>query len=318
MSKIIIAGGAGFIGSHLTSQFTEEGHEVYVLDNNIQYFYPLEKSSIKNMEFRHKILLKDAKIIRANTLDINDLRRLVLDIKPEYIVNLAALPLALTAIKKTEEAFSSILTSTENFMEIMRDIGFLKNYVHISSSMVYGDFEKNPNPENAKKEPIEIYGSMKLASEYLVKGYAQRFGFPLTIIRPSAVYGPTDNNFRVIQKFIECALNNKTINANNPSSNRLDFTYVKDAAKGIKLATFFNKNLINEFNITRGESRSLEDAINIIKSFFPKIKINITNEKGIYPKRGTLDISKAKKLLKFNPSYCLEDGIKDYVDFLKK
>ena len=73
---------------------------------------------------------------------------------------------------------------------------------------------------------------------------------------------------------------NETINANNPSSNRLDFTYVKDAAKGIKLATFFNKNSINEFNITRGDSRSLQDAINIIKSFFPKIRINITDKKG--------------------------------------
>ena len=204
-------------------------------------------------------------------------------------------------------------------MEIIRDIKFLKNYVHISSSMIYGDFEKNPNPESANKEPIEIYGSMKLASEYLAKGYSQRFDFPLTIIRPSAVYGPTDNNYRVIQKFVESALKGEKIIANNPSSNRLDFTYVKDAAKGIKLATFYNdKNKINEFNITRGESRSLEEVIKIIKDIFPKVKIEINSKKnGIYPKRGTLDIGKAREFLKFEPLYNLERGIEEYIKFIQ-
>ena len=319
MSKVLIAGGAGFIGSHLTKQFIDDHHDVYVIDNNIQYFYPLTKYSVKNMDYRHNVLLKNAKIFRANTLDVNDLRRLILQIEPEYIVNLAALPLAVTAVKNTEEAFSSILNSTQNFMEIIRDIKFLKNYVHISSSMIYGDFEKNPNPESANKEPIEIYGSMKLASEYLAKGYSQRFDFPLTIIRPSAVYGPTDNNYRVIQKFVESALKGEKIIANNPSSNRLDFTYVKDAAKGIKLATFYNdKNKINECNITRGESRSLEEVTKIIKDIFPKVKIEINSKKnGIYPKRGTLDIGKAREFLKFEPLYNLERGIEEYIKFIQ-
>ena len=107
--------------------------------------------------------------------------------------------------------------------------------------------------------------------------------------------------------------------ANNPSSNRLDFTYVKDAAKGIKLATFYNdKNKINEFNITRGESRSLEEVIKIIKDIFPKVKIEINSKKnGIYPKRGTLDIGKAREFLKFEPLYNLERGIEEYIKFIQ-
>lgn len=318
MSKILIIGGAGFIGSHLTYEFIKDKHEVSVIDNNTQYFYPLSNTSIKNMEYRHNFLLKGAKIFRANTMDVNDLRRLVINLKPEYIVNLASLPLAVTAVKKTEEAFSSILDSARNLMEIIIDVSFLKNYVHISSSMVYGDFQKNPNPENASKDPIEIYGSMKLASEYLVKGYAQRFNFPLSIIRPSAAYGPVDNNYRVIQKFLESALRKEKIVANNPSTNKLDFTFVKDVVQGIKLATLTKQDKIEEFNITRGESRSLEEVINIIKKHFPTTKFEIKQDNNIYPKRGTLDISKAKKVLKFSPKFSLEDGIKNYIEFYKE
>jgi UDP-glucose 4-epimerase len=82
-------------------------------------------------------------------------------------------------------------------MEIMRNVDFVKKYVHISSSLIYGDFEADPNPETDSKNPKDICGSLKLASEYIVKGYAQRHNINYGIIRPSAVYGPTDNNKRV-------------------------------------------------------------------------------------------------------------------------
>lgn len=269
------------------------------------------------MKYRHEVLLKGAKLVRGNTLDINDLRRNILNIQPEYIVNLAALPLAVTAVKNTEEAFSSILYSTHNFMEIIRDCDFIKKYVHISSSMVYGDFKTIPNPENALKEPKEIYGSMKLSSEYIVKGYAQRFNINSVIIRPSAVYGPTDNNYRVIQKFIESALAGKEIVANNPSSNTLDFSYVKDVAQGIKQATLGNTLSCEAFNLTNGEGRTLKEVIDILQSHFKNLKVIINQNKDFYPKRGSLDISKAKKIIGFKPIYTLEKGILEYLSFLK-
>ncbi len=317
MQKVFIAGGSGFIGSHLSHNFKSSNCDVFVFDNNIQYFYPMSKYSIKNMEYRHNYLLKDVNLIRGNTLDINDLRRAIVQIKPDYIVNLAALPLAVTAVKNSEEAFSSILETTKNFLEIIRDLDFIKKYVHISSSMIYGDFEKIPNPENAKKEPKEIYGSLKLASEYLVKGYSKRYEFNTVIIRPSAVYGPTDNNQRVIQKFIESIFEKKKIFANNPKSNFLDFTYIKDIAEGIKLATLTDTSKIETFNLTRGEGRSLFEVIEILKDKLGNFDFEINQDDGIYPKRGSLDILRAKKLLNYEPKFSLEKGIEDYISFLK-
>jgi len=317
MHKVFIAGGSGFIGSHLSHNFKKSNCEVFVFDNNIQYFYPMTKYSIKNMEFRHNHLLKDVKLIRGNTLDINDLRRAISLYKPDYIVNLAALPLAVTAVKNSEEAFSSILETTKNFLEIIRDLNFIKKYVHISSSMIYGDFQKVPNPEDSTKEPKEIYGSLKLASEYLVKGYSKRYKFNSVIVRPSAVYGPTDNNQRVIQKFIEAILDKKKISANNPKSNFLDFTYVKDIAEGIKLATLKETLEVETFNLTRGEGRSLFEVLEILKKKFGNFEYEVNQDDGIYPKRGSLDISKARKILGYDPQFSLESGIEDYITFLK-
>lgn len=317
MKKVFIAGGAGFVGSNLCSEFTNSNYEVHVFDSNIQYFYPMNKYSIKNMKHRHEHLLKDVNLVRGSTLDVNDLRRTINNIKPNYIINLAALPLAATAIKNTEEAFSSILQTTQNFLEIIRDNEFIDKYIHISSSMVYGDFVESPNPENAIKEPKEIYGSFKLASEYLVKGYTKRYNFNSVIIRPSAVYGPTDNNYRVIQKFIESIFENKKLVANKPKSNRLDFTYVKDLVKGVKLATLADLDNLEIFNLTRGEGRTLQDVIDILKQNLGEFDIEINDDNSFYPKRGALDISNAKNKLGYNPLFSLEDGIKDYISFLK-
>ncbi len=317
MKKVFIAGGAGFVGSNLCSEFTNSNYEVHVFDSNIQYFYPMNKYSIKNMKYRHEHLLKDVNLVRGSTLDVNDLRRTINNIKPNYIINLAALPLAATAIKNTEEAFSSILQTTQNFLEIIRDNEFIEKYIHISSSMVYGDFVESPNPENAIKEPKEIYGSFKLASEYLVKGYTKRYNFNSVIIRPSAVYGPTDNNYRVIQKFIESIFENKKLIANKPKSNRLDFTYVKDLVKGVKLAALTDLDNLEIFNLTRGEGRTLQDVIDILKQNLGEFDIEINDDNSFYPKRGALDISNAKNKLGYNPSFSLEDGIRDYISFLK-
>ena len=145
---------------------------------------------------------------------------------------------------------------------------------------------ESPNPESAIKDPKEIYGSFKLASEYLVKGYAKRYNFSTVIVRPSAVYGPTDNNYRVIQKFIESIFENKKLIVNKPNSNKLDFTYVKDLVRGIKLATITDLDNLEIFNLTRGEGRTLQDVIDILKKNLGEFDIEINDDNSFYPMRG--------------------------------
>lgn len=314
--KVLILGGSGFVGSHTCFELLKRGYKVIIYDLNINYFLQTSSQN-KNILYRNNFLLKGSEIIRGNTLDISDLRRKIYKHKPNYIINFAALPLAVTAIENTEEAFKSIILCTHNVLEILRDCSFVQKYVHISSSMVYGDFYKFPNPENAPKNPKEIYGSMKLSSEYIVRGYSKMHNINSVIIRPSAVYGPTDNNFRVIQKLLSMAMTGKQIVANNPNNNFLDFTNVKDTALGITLATIKKTKNLETFNITYGKSNSLIKVLDIIKKLVGKIDVKINKDNSFYPKRGSLDIRKAKKILGYNPSYNLEKGIKEYYDYLK-
>ena len=316
MNRIIVAGGTGFIGSHLVKKFLDEDHQVFILDANINYFYPLDDFTIKNLEWRDKNLTKGAKIFKFNLNDINELRRVIDEINPTHIVNLAALPLAKNAISDTDDAFNSIIINAKNFMEILRDKKSNTKFIHISSSMIYGDFQKEPNFEEALKDPKEIYGSFKYASEVIVKGYAKIFDINLNIIRPTAVYGPTDNNRRVIQTFIEKALKNETIYANNPENNYLDFTYVDDTAEGIKCVTLAETPKNEAFNISYGKANSIMTMINILREYFPNLKFEAQNKDTFYPKRGSLDISKAKKYTDYQPKTDLKSGIKKYINYI--
>lgn len=315
--RIIITGGAGFLGSHVAKQLMDMGHEVHVFDFFHQYIFPLADSFLENMQYRFNNLLKGANITRCNLNNKEDLRRKILKIKPNYIIHLAALPLANVAIWQTEEAFESIVTATFNMLDLLYDVPELKKFVYVSSSMVFGDFKQIPMPEDGAKDPKDIYGGMKYTGEILLRVFSRRYNIPYNIIRPSAVYGPTDNNRRVLQIFVENAIQGKPLEVTNPDATFLDFTYVEDTAQGIALATTHDEVKNEDFNITRGEGRSLTDALNILRQRFPNIQIKEKHESDKFrPSRGSLDVKKAINLLGYNPQYTLEKGLNTYVDYI--
>jgi UDP-glucose 4-epimerase len=319
MAKILITGGAGFIGSHTARRLLDAGEEVVVYDFFHQYIFPIQPTFLENMRYRFNVLLKGAEIIRGSTRNKDELRRQVTAVKPDYIIHLAALPLANVALRQTEEAFDSIVRGTVNMLEILRDMNTVQKFVYVSSSMVYGDFTQVPMPEDGAQDPKEIYGGMKLAGETLVKVFSKRYDIPYSIVRPSTVYGPTDNNRRVLQIFTENALQGKPITVTNPDTTSLDFTYVEDTALGLTLVATSPDSQGETFNITRGEGRSLNEAIRVLQGFFPELQVQVKLETGGYrPIRGALDISKARSLLGYDPKYSLEAGVEKYIAFLRQ
>ena len=153
--------------------------------------------------------------------------------------------------------------------------------------------------------------------EIILKGLGDFYKVPYSIVRPSAVYGPTDMNRRVSQIFIEKAIRNEVINVQGKDE-KLDFTYVKDIARGFVLAAISPNSNGQIFNITSGNARTLLDFVNCLKVHFPKLSFKIEDRDEFRPKRGTLNIDKAKSLLNYSPTYTLEKGIAEYVEFLRE
>ena len=190
--------------------------------------------------------------------------------------------------------------------------------------MVYGHFQKDENDniippnEEAPCNPIDIYGSLKLCCEHLIKAYHHRKKLSYVIIRPTAVYGSDDCNFRVTELFVSNALIERPIMLDNGGSHLLDFTYIDDVVEGI-CSTIENNNALNQtFNLSYGKGESIKELAETIKRYLPSAKITNSDSKPFRPNRGALDISKAKKILNFSPKYSLETGIKFYFDQVKE
>jgi nucleoside-diphosphate-sugar epimerase len=317
MSKVFITGGAGFVGSRVARRFVERGDEVYIFDTFKQYLIPDPEVTPPNLLLRLKNFIDKVHLIQGDTLNKDHLRRTLNHIKPDIIIHMAALPLAFMAIEHTEDAFNSILASTVNFLEIVRDFEHPCRLVYTSSSMVYGNFVTDPVTEDAPKDPKEIYGSFKLSSEIVCRGYMKCYDLDLAIVRPSAVYGPYDANQRVIQKFIAKAMAGEPLHVDGDGSFRLDFTFVEDAAQAIELVATHPAAKGETFNITRGEARSLKEVIDILRKHFPDLEAEYGPAPAYMPKRGTLDVSKARNLLGYKPGYDLERGVSLYVEHLR-
>jgi UDP-glucose 4-epimerase len=319
MAKVVVTGGAGFIGSYITRELVQEGHDVIILDSFSQYVSPLDSNYQWYLKARFEgIDERKLTIIRGDTRNAAATRRVFMEHKPDRVVHMAALPIATISDYYAEEAIACILLGTVNILEIIRDVDFIDKFVYASSSMVYGDFQYCPADEEHPKAPKGIYGGAKYAGEIMTQVYGRRFGIDYTIIRPSAVYGPTDSNRRVSQIFVENALRGEPLQLDGGGTQTLDFTYVTDAAHGFVLATFHEAAQNEVFNITRGEGRSLKEFAEILSRIVPGVSTVEVPANEIRPKRGALDISKARRMLGYEPQYSLENGLEDYVEFVRK
>lgn len=315
--RILVTGGTGLIGHNIVKQLAGLGHEVIAYDAFINFIGP--RGGYPNyLKYRLKEINDLCTIIRGDIRDGEYFLKSLKKHQPQTIIHLAAIPIASASNKFVKDALEINLNGTVSILRATGSVDFIKKIVYASSSFVYGNFQYVPADEKHPTNPIDVYGATKLAGENLIKGFGTRFGIPYTIIRPSVVYGPTGANLAVSQILAEQAVDGKPLTLINGKNTYLDFTFVEDAAQGFVLAALSDKAIDETFNITRGEARSIWEFSQILKKYFPKLKIAEKDTDEKRPKRGALNISKAKKLLGYNPKHSLEQGIKKYIDFLKK
>ena len=331
MKKICIIGGAGFIGHNLAIQLRGVGHEVCCVDNlminNLMSvigntdglkFKALNK---KIIDSRLDLLEKnEIELIIADARDYHAVSKLISDLKPDIVIHLAAVSHANRSNKDPFNTFDHSFRTLENVLDASR--GNIERLIYFSSSMVYGNFTKDEVEESDPCDPIGIYGALKYCGEKIIKAYNQVFDLSYTIIRPSALYGERCISRRVGQIFIENAINDYDIKIGGDGEDKLDFTYIKDLCDGV-LLTIEKKEAKNEiFNLTYGKSRTINNLKDILFEHFPDAKINYEKRDKLMPKRGTLSINKAKKLLGYNPGFAIDEAYPEYIkwykEFLKK
>lgn len=325
--RVALIGGAGFIGHNLALDLVARGAQVFVIDslqvNNLGAFSNSMSGNTNAKLYMAFInerldLLRKAGI-ELHVVDARDYQLIsphLSSIKPDVVVQLAAIAHANRANKDPYSTFDHSMRTLENALDAVR--GQNTHFVFFSSSMVYGNFEGEAVTETRVCEPMGIYGALKFAGEKLVIAYNQVFGLPYTIVRPSALYGARCVSRRVGQAFIENAIRGQDVTINGDGSDRLDFTHIDDLVQGL-VRCIANENARNQiFNLTYGQGRSLEEMAAILKTEFPGVTIKNNPRDALMPERGTLSIEKAKQLLGYAPQMPLEKGYSEYIGWYKK
>lgn len=310
--NILVTGGIGFIGHNVVRFLEEKGHNVIIIDNTTTY----DTIPLSELGYLLEQRLEQIKTPHIHNNDLNQtsiLRWLIPKYNIDTIIHLASFPRQKLVNMNPGYASQTMSEGLLRLLEVAKKL-HIKRFVYISSSMVYGDFENNVK-EDAVCNPQGQYGIMKLAGEWLVKDYSRRKCFEHTIIRPSAVYGPRDVMDRVVSKFIFSALNNEVLRVNG-AKELLDFTYVDDVALGIVNAALSANTCNKTYNISRGQSRTLLEAANLVTNIVGKGLVEVSERDSTFPSRGTLNIDAAKNDFGYDPKIDIENGFRQYAHWL--
>ncbi len=307
-----MTGGAGFIGSYLTEKLLLLGHDVAIFDNRLNF--------INNPAYYNRMLALRKKFFtkkptydfRGDIRNTKSLQTALKKFTPEVVVHLAGLPMARVPHNHAAGMRPINVQGTLNVLEAFESLKSARRLIYTSSSMTYGHFKENPQTEDSILHPINDYGATKATGEYFVKLLKKEW----VIVRPTSVYGFTDCANRVTHLLIDAAAARKPAWVVRGES--LDFSYVEDVVGGFvqSIATPGADHMT--FNISRGQSRLASDFAEAVKKYFPDFTYEIRDPTSQQVFRGALDITRAKRVLKFRPRYSMEKGIEETFSYMKK
>ena len=310
--KILVTGGAGFIGSSLIEELLKKGDKVTCVDNFSDYYDVLfKKENIRRLKNKR---------LRVLNIDIEDRARLMRLLKGfhfDKVVHLAARVGVRNSLKNPDLYIKTNVTGTLNVLEAAREMG-VKDVVFAGSSSVYGNDEPIPSKEDAPcLKPLNPYAMSKRSAELLCYTYHMIYGLNVTILRFFTVYGPKGRPDMSPYIFTQSLLTGKKINLNGDGRATRDFTNIKDIVRGITLALAkpFGYEIIN-----LGASRpvSIKKFISVLEKITgKKAKIKYLPSLSGESRNTYADTSKAKKLLGFESKITLEAGLTEFVDWFK-
>jgi dTDP-glucose 4,6-dehydratase/UDP-glucuronate decarboxylase len=318
MQTVLVAGGAGFIGSHLCESLLKDNYKVVCVDN----FITGDKNNLKELLKNPSFSFLEIDITKPfQDLKLNEL-------SPDYIFHLAspASPNKKSARSYINFPIETLLANsvgTYNLLELARK--FNSKLLYTSSSEVYGDPAISPQKEdyfgNVSPNGVRsVYDEGKRFGEAITFGYLRKYNLDVRIIRIFNTYGPIMqvDDGRVVSNFINQAIKNEPLTVYGKGSQTRSLCYVDDMVAGIRLAMFAPNTKGQVFNLGNPDERSILDIANLIKKLTDsKSEIAFEELPEDDPKSRKPDISHAKEILGWEPKVLTEDGLKKTIDYFK-
>ncbi|MBO3461906.1 NAD-dependent epimerase/dehydratase family protein [Aetokthonos hydrillicola Thurmond2011] len=304
MSKIIVTGAAGFIGSHLVETLLKEGNQVIGIDDFTDYYDPILKR--KNIAHLHP--LPNFELIEGDVRFL-DWHKLLTSV--EVVYHQAAQAGVRASWGKGFHAYTEHnINATQVVLEAAKEAKHLKRFVFASTSSVYGDAETLPTHENICPKPVSPYGITKLAAEQLCLLYYKNFGVPFVSLRYFSVYGPRQRPDMAFHKFFKSVLQDEGIPIYGDGLQTRDFTFVSDVVAG-NLAAARTPQAVGEiFNIGGGSRTVLTQVLDTMEEIVGQpIKRNYIDKAMGDARHTAADVSKAREILGYAPQISLKEGL---------
>ena len=308
--KILITGGAGFIGSYLCEKYTKEEHTVLCVDNFL---------SGNLLNVRHLLDYRNFKLIKGDVRDFDLLERIIRDV--DVVFHLAAQIHVDRSYVEPRLTYEINVMGTQNILELAR-IYDVKKLIHTSTSEVYGSAQYVPIDEKHPLDAPHPYGASKIAADRMCNAYVQTYGMNISIPRFFNIFGPRQRDIGyggVISIFTRRVLNNIPPIIYGDGRQTRDYTYIEDAVRAFDLV-LNHESRLEPINIGSGKEVSIIDLADMI--------IDLCGKKGeikpvhVEPRIGEVkqliaDAKKAKEVLGWKPKYDLKEGLKAFIQWYK-
>lgn len=309
--RILITGGAGFIGSYLCEKYTKEKHTVLCLDNFL---------SGNLLNVRHLLDYRNFNLIKGDIRDCDFLERIIRDV--DVIFHLAAQIHVDRSYVEPRLTYEINVMGTQNILEVAR-IYDVKKIIHASTSEVYGSAQYVPIDEKHPLDAPHPYGASKIAADRMCNAYVITYGMNIAIPRFFNIFGPRQRDIGyggVISIFTRRVLNNMPPVIFGDGLQTRDYTYIEDAVRAFDLI-LNRESRLEPTNIGTGKEVSIIDLANSI--------IDLCGKKGkikpvhVEPRIGEVqkliaDATKAKKILGWKPKYDFKEGLRAFIQWYKR
>jgi UDP-glucose 4-epimerase len=311
MSKVLVTGGAGFIGSNLTETLLKQGHLVRVLDN-------FSTGRMENLVFDKAF--PSLEIIEGDTCDLSICQRAMNDV--EFVFHQAALPSVQRSVEDPLTSNSVNVEGTLNVLLAARDVG-VKRFVYASSCAVYGDDPIIPKREEMPPNPLSPYALQKYIGEQYCRLFSQLYSLETVSLRYFNIFGPkqdpTSIYSAVIPKFINAMLEGRPPIVFGDGEQSRDFTYIDNVVQANLLAMSADHLNGEAINIACGKRISLNKLLDILKDIIGSKVSPIYQE----PRKGDIrhslaDIQKGKRILNYCPTVEIGDELKKTVEYFQR